>query len=46
MASPLNIPELKCIIISMLDLKSIGSMIQVDWSTYLLVSSMTIFIKN
>jgi len=43
MTNPLNIPELKCIIISMLDLKSIGSMIQVDRSTYQLVSSMSIY---
>jgi len=31
MTGPLNIPELKRIIVGMLDLKSIGSMIQVDW---------------
>jgi hypothetical protein len=43
MASPLNIPELKYIIINMLDLKSIGSIIQVDWGTYQLIRSMSIY---
>ena len=43
MTNPLNILELKYIIVNFLDLKSIGSMIQIDWTTYQLVSGMPIY---
>mgnify|MGYP001488287325 CR=1 FL=1 len=43
MTNPLNIPELKYLIIGMLDLKSIGFMNQVDWATNQLVTHMLIY---